>query len=247
MGSILGSSTNENEMDSGRFPNSPTTRPPSELNASLPHSVVDGSLSPEPLEYSSEREILEDLPELSPIERRVIAWMRAHPGEPFRVDESCEISALGSGEHSNSVANSRTSLVSHSRPSDDYYERIDLSDEPNNRERRSTYSNHRHRNVISPGAFSAVGGNQRVISRQSADHFPAQTTQTGARHSFRHGRRNLGSPRSSYGTRSSANEGTTTVMGASVLQGASNFVINGAMVAPGAFSAIAGDQEIWVD
>ncbi|KAF5387286.1 hypothetical protein D9757_006869 [Collybiopsis confluens] len=220
MRSILRSSTNRVEMDSRRFSNSPTM-PSSELNASLPQPVTV------------------HIPELSLREQGVIAWMRAHPdAESFKV-ESCKISAIDSCEHS---TNSHTSLVPYSRRRDDHYERIDFSDEPDNRESRTTSSRH---NPISPGTFSAVSGSQRIISRRSGGHLSAQK-QKQTHSSFRHGHRHSGFPRRPFST-SSANEGTTRVAGASVLQGASNFVINGSNVAPGAFCAIAGDQEIWVD
>ncbi|KIK60936.1 hypothetical protein GYMLUDRAFT_43485 [Collybiopsis luxurians FD-317 M1] len=181
----------------------------------------------------------------------IISWMRANPSKPFYVDAESKISPLDGHERSvsrvhRSSYSSRTTdhrrrSGSRSGSDSEECERVDLTNEapvPEHDQWSRSDSRSRYRSGISPGAFSSVAGSQRIIYKRDGDR-PIIQNSTGSRHARR-----------SSGYRSSnrsSDSRTMTMSGASVLHGASNFVISGSRIAPGAFSAIAGDQEIWVD
>jgi hypothetical protein len=146
--------------------------------------------------------------------------MRTHPYKPFVVDAQQNVNTLDE----NSAPRADLSLMptqSRSNSEDDEY--VDLTNEP---------PTGIEQGGISPGAFSAVSGNQQIFYRRNGNRRPKRMQRTrGLRASVRY----------------SDDPRTARVAGASVLRGASNFVISGATIAPGAFSAIAGNQEIWVD
>ncbi|KAF5357729.1 hypothetical protein D9757_011947 [Collybiopsis confluens] len=189
--------------------------------------------------------------DLSAIEWKIVAWMRAHPSEPFMVDAEHKINPLDS--QGIPVPSPSTSLVPISRHRErnnsssesEEYERVDLTDEPPLPEHEDSWSRSssrsRYRNGISPGSFSAVSGNQRIIYNRDGDRTIIQNGASPQRSR----RRPLGLR--AFSSSSNPNSRSMTVSGASVLQGASNFIINGSQIAPGAFCAIAGNQEIWVE
>ncbi|KAF5364496.1 hypothetical protein D9757_011967 [Collybiopsis confluens] len=188
--------------------------------------------------------------DLSADEWNIIEWIRAHPSESFMVDAELKINPLEN--HGTPAPSTKaTSLVPISRHRErnssgsdsDEYERVDLTNEAPLPEHEGSWSrsSSRYRNGISPGSFSAVSGNQRIIYNRDGDR---TITQNGA--SPRRSRRRHSGLRA-FSSSSNPNSRSMTVSGASVLQGASNFIINGSQIAPGAFCAIAGNQEIWVE
>ncbi|KAJ3861687.1 hypothetical protein EV359DRAFT_84074 [Lentinula novae-zelandiae] len=198
------------------------------------------STSPEPSGSRRTSEpwtLLEDPVRVTPNERDVIEWMRAHPKESFVVDNDCRISALT--ERSAALRNSssffRQKLL---EDLEEEYERVDLTNEPAPAEERK-HSIRRHKGIY-PGAFSAVAGHQRIVHRRKGDRKHVQT-----RADLRDSRLRRGAVVAGYQVQSS--QPSMSVTGASVLLGASNFVIRGGSIAPGAFSAITGNQEIWVN
>jgi hypothetical protein len=138
---------------------------------------------------------------------------------PFVVDAQQNVNTLDE----NSAPRAELSLVPSQSRSNSEDEYVDLTNEP---------STGIEQGGISPGAFSAVSGNQQIFYRRNGNRNPKHVQRT---RGFRTSVRYSDDPR------------TARVAGASVLRGASNFVISGATIAPGAFSAIAGNQEIWVD
>ncbi|GAW00286.1 hypothetical protein LENED_001791 [Lentinula edodes] len=198
------------------------------------------STSPEPSESRRALEpriLLEDPVRITLNERDVIEWMRAHPKESFVVDNDCRISALT--ERSATLRN--LSPFSGQRLLEDLkeeYERVDLTNEPAPAEERK-HSIRRGKGIY-PGAFSAVAGHQRIVHRRKGDRKHVQTHAD-----LRDSRLRRGAVVA--GSQVQSSQPSMSVAGASVLLGASNFVIRGGSIAPGAFSAIAGNQEIWVD
>ncbi|KAJ3833266.1 hypothetical protein EV361DRAFT_900519 [Lentinula raphanica] len=219
-------------------------------HAISPNSSSESLLSndsAEALEHNSENAI-----HVTSNEKKVIEWIRAHPGQSFVFDGEDKIS-LYDYPLSLSRQDSEDELE-REWPVDAIHE--STYDEENtfdrhfderlllrwNSEERSSYQ--RRRRNMSPGEFSAVAGNRVVIDRRRG-------TRTQAFHGearFRHTSR--GGSNSRHHSPTSHWEGdmtSTSVAGASVLYGASNFIIRGGSIAPGAFTAIAGNQEIWVD
>ncbi|KAF5356639.1 hypothetical protein D9757_012850 [Collybiopsis confluens] len=199
---------------------------------------------------TSSVESLKNLADLSAKEWKIVAWMRAHPSKPFMVDAEHKINPLDrqgvpvpSPDAMSLVPTSRHRERNNSSSESEEYERVDLTDEPPLSEHEDSWSRSssrsRYRNGISPGSFSAVSGNQRIIYNGDGDR---TITQNGA--SPRRSRRRHSGLRA-FSSSSNPNSRSMTVSGASVLQGASNFIINGSHIAPGAFCAIAGNQEIW--
>jgi len=188
----------------------------------LAYSEPDSGLDPK----STER--------LSVNEWKMIIWMRSHPGKPFTVDAEGTISP--SYEHPEPMGPQTAFTVTPRRnnPFVDY-ETVDLTNEPPFVEEDTCRS--RRKGRVAPGSFCAVGGSQRIFTRNSD-----RSIHSKSRSSLRQGQsatRGLRSMNSStqYG------QGTNFVA-ASVLQGASNFRIDGAIIEPGAFCAVGKDQII---
>ncbi|KAJ3871584.1 hypothetical protein F5051DRAFT_195598 [Lentinula edodes] len=219
---------------------SPSTYSYSSLSSNESSCNPSPSTSPEPSETLEPWTLLAKDPvrvTLTRNERNVIEWMRAHPKESFVVDNDCGISALTerSAALRNSSSFSRQKLL---EDLEEEHERVDLTNEPAPAEERK-HSIWRH-NGIYPGAFSAVAGHQRIVHRRKGDRKHVQT-----RADLRDSRLRRGAVVA--GSQVQSSQRSMSVAGASVLLGASNFVIRGGSIAPGAFSAIAGNQEIWVD
>ncbi|KAJ3768272.1 hypothetical protein FB446DRAFT_752214 [Lentinula raphanica] len=217
-------------------------------HAISPNSSSESLLSTdsaEALEHNSENAI-----QVTSNEKKVIEWIRAHPGQSFVFDGEDKISVY---DHPLSLSR---------QDSEDELERewVDAIhestyDEENtfdrrfdqrplsrwNSEDRSSYQRHHN---MSPGAFSAVAGNKVVIDRRRGTRTQAFHGEARFRHTSRGG---LNSRHHSPTSHWEGDMTSTSVAGASVLYGASNFIIRGGSIAPGAFTAIAGNQEIWVD
>ncbi|KAF9075467.1 hypothetical protein BDP27DRAFT_1315070 [Rhodocollybia butyracea] len=158
---------------------------------------------------------------LSSEEQAIIDWMRAHPKQPFKVDAAWAIYPL-----EEDLDSTMTSLPQISGLNTEEY--IDLTNEPLVKEH-------------TPRArrYKGISQEHSLLRRRDGDR-PAATYVRTAPNKVRQRNRGLQGARAS-----SERPQTMTVSGASVLYGASNFVISGSSIAPGAFSAIAGDQEIW--
>ncbi|KAJ3709863.1 hypothetical protein C8R42DRAFT_692288 [Lentinula raphanica] len=252
---LIGDMASISQSNSGYFSgnSSPRSISPSSdeeipSHAISPNSSSESLLSTdsaEALEHNSENAI-----QVTSNEKKVIEWIRAHPGQSFVFDGEDKISVY---DHPLSLSR---------QDSEDELERewVDAIhestyDEENtfdrrfdqrplsrwNSEGRSSYQRHHN---MSPGAFSAVAGNRVVIDRRRGTRTQAFHGEARFRHTSRGG---LNSRHHSPTSHWEGDMTSTSVAGASVLYGASNFIIRGGSIAPGAFTAIAGNQEIWVD
>ncbi|KIK57407.1 hypothetical protein GYMLUDRAFT_98725 [Collybiopsis luxurians FD-317 M1] len=171
-------------------------------------------------------------PDLTSREWDIIAWMRAHPSMPFTVDAEGNICSSNEHDQPASRANGTWRI-----PMTIYQHRNGFGSPEYNSVHTPTMveqgswttrsgTRTRHRN----GPFSA---NRRRFN-QDGD----QLAQT----SFNARRRHR-----DYGIRPSTRSSdrrTTAGSSTSVLHGAPNIVINGAHITSGAFSAVAGDQNM---
>ncbi|KAJ3845870.1 hypothetical protein EV368DRAFT_89973 [Lentinula lateritia] len=192
-------------------------------------SIEDLFTSPEASETSRTSEpciLLEDPVQVTSNEREVIEWMRAHPKESFVVDNDCRISAL----IERSAALRDLSPFSGQNPLEEEHERVDLTNKPAPAEGRK--NSIRRRKGIYPGAFGAVAGHQEIVYRRKGDRKHVQTSAY------------LRDGAVVTGSQVQSSQPSMSVAGASVLLGASNIVIRGGSIAPGAFSAMTGNQEI---
>ncbi|KAJ3803882.1 hypothetical protein F5876DRAFT_71089 [Lentinula aff. lateritia] len=196
--------------------------------------------SPEASETSRTSEpciLLEDPVPVTSNEREVIEWMRAHPKESFVVDNDCRISALTK----RSAALRDLSPFSGQNPLEEEYERVDLTNEPAPAEGRK--NSIRRRKGIYPGAFGASGSPRDRLQTQTLQlvvnllHAEGNRKHVQTRAYLRDGAVVTGSQVQS-------SQPSMSVACASVLLGASNIVIRGGSIAPGAFSAMTGNQEI---
>ncbi|KAJ4471481.1 hypothetical protein J3R30DRAFT_3800465 [Lentinula aciculospora] len=192
---------------------------------SMASGVIVSSLTSS-LDPSVTNEISKDVLQVSTHEREIVLWMRAHPNKSFVVDDDYKISAL-----------CKSLSLPSQKTAHDEYERVDLTNEPVPIGRSSKGI------MISPGAFTAVSGRQKIFYERKGDRKHVQKT-ANPRDRLRHPETRGSTEISESRVKLRSPQSSMSVAGASVLFGASNFVIKGGSIAAGAFSAIAGDQEI---
>jgi len=208
-------------------------RNPSPSALSETSTLVDAAdESPAYSELNSDLDPEESTKMLSKNEWEVIRWMRTHPRKPFTVDAEGTISLSYERPEPMRPQTTLTVTPRRNNPFVDY-ETIDLTNEPSSIEEETCRS--RRKGRVAAGSFCAVGGSQRIFTRNSD-----RSIHSKSRRSLRQGQ---SATRGLRSMNSSTQYGTNLVA-ASVLQGASNFRIDGAIIEPGAFCAVGKDQII---